>query len=219
MVGFSFTSFSDLTFYFYVCGYKNTVNRETASFHSRDEHITVLRYDKTMALITKTTIESNAYTNIYNVLNNRSNIDDPRNSGNTSNTIRRFIYDYDPFHMSVNFRQFPYIILFLPELTYSATSTNGKLKNFEWRHRIIVRTASEGSQDQITDRGRTDMLNISDDINETFNKESVKQSLRALNIYKIEFNKIRYSTLVVDNKPVYESEYQLLYMLRLTVSD
>jgi len=112
----------------------------------------------------------------------------------------------------------PYIILGLPTLEYEAISTDGKVKDILWKQMITVRTVRESSSNVDTDRGRTDMLEITDNLNETFNSDSIKQTQSCNNIRKINLNKVDSTFDVVQGREVYESVYELTYYTRLTVS-
>ena len=173
-----------------------------------------------MTVISKTNIESAAYVNLYAIIDNRSNIVDPRRKSMTSATTqkRKFVYDSDPFMQSLNYSDMPYIILELPSLEYSAISTDGKYKDITWSQRIIVRTAREGASTVAIDSGRTDMLDICDDLQETFNKDSIKNTQGGNNIHKLNLTKVSTSSYVIDNVEIYESSFELKYYTRLQVS-
>ena len=167
------------------------------------------------AVITSSTIESNAYANIYGIMNNRSNIADPRGS---SAEERPFIVDSDPLVKSLEFSDYPIIILELPTLEYSREAEDGKRKFIKWIHNITVRTARDGSAGNRVDVGRSDMLAICDDINETFNSLSVRKELHGLNIRKVKIEKVGTDTLAVSQNQLYEATYELTYEIRLQVS-
>ncbi len=173
-----------------------------------------------MTIIDRTKIESAAYDNIYAIIDNRSNVVDPKRKGTTHSTTqkRKFVYDTDPFMRSINYSDMPYIVLELPILEYSAISTDGKHKDILWTQRIIVRTKKEGSSTVLTDTGRTDMFEICDDLHETFNKDSIKTTQGGYNIHKVNLTKINTSFDVIDNIELYESEFELTYYTRLQVS-
>lgn len=168
--------------------------------------------------LTKTTLQSSAYTEIYNVINNRVNVKDPRNASSTT-PLREFVYDSDPFEKGLDFSGMPYIILMLPQLVQSNHSINGKVKLLTWTQRIIVRTVQGGSSGSNPDAGRTDILNISDDLHETFNKTSVRQSLQVVLANNMMLNTINNDNLSLNQRTVYESEFELTYDTRFTVAD
>ena len=169
------------------------------------------------AVITKSNIESGAHNNIFAYVDNRTYIKDPRYSTLTT-TQRKFVYDFDPIIKDVNFGDFPYIIvkLPLPEYTNTRNSTNGKVKNVGWTQEIVVRTLRYGSGSTFLN---SDMLEICDDLQEMFNNETVKAELRLLNIYKLSLRKLDFDDVVIQDKSMLESSYELTYETRLTVSD
>ena len=168
-----------------------------------------------MTAITRTKIESNAYTTIFAILNDNSNINDPRDpTGN-----RAFIFDIDPLHIGQEWKGLPYIVLGLPVVEYTEQSVDGRFKLVFWKHKITVRTSREGSGANRIDAGRTDMLNICDDLQETFNKRTVRDPLAVDNVRKIKLIKISSDVFTIDQNQVYESEFDLGYMSRLQVSD
>ena len=169
------------------------------------------------ATLTKSTLQSQAYENINNILNTRTNVADPKDPNNLSN--RKYVYDSDPFLNSLNTDDFPYLIHGLPEMTSVSHSFNQKVRMLKFKHRIIVRTKRVASSSNvITDRGRTDMNSICDDLIETFNSVSIKATLQGYRMNNIKLDKTSTDDLVVNNQNVYESEYELTYDQRFTVS-
>ena len=69
------------------------------------------------AKITYDTIETNAFNNLFELIDNRSNIPDPRDPDNQK--IRRFVYDSDPFEKSIEGAPLePYIVQPSPPRTW-----------------------------------------------------------------------------------------------------
>ena len=173
-----------------------------------------------MAKISKTTIESNAHKNIYDVVNNRDYVADPRKGAH-----RKFVYFSDPLHKSSSFKDFPYVVVAYPLIEYSKVSCNGKVKTIGFTHKLFVRTVKDGSNNAITgsseaSQGMQDMWAIGDELNELFNTETYKAALRKLNIFMVNLNKDGFNDdLFMQEKNLFESEYTLKYELRLEVSD
>ena len=160
--------------------------------------------------ISYTTIESSSYNNVYSAMNDRNNIADPRDPDGKN--IRMFLYDFDPFHLSINFADMPYVILELPQIEYIRMSLHGKRKGILFKHRIVVRTARRGAGNtRNTDVGRTDMLTITDDLHQMFNGMTQRDRFRILNMVKVKLTKISTDTLSVDGKYMYESVFELEY--------
>lgn len=173
------------------------------------------------SIISRTSIEGRAYSNIYEIVDNRGYIIDPRRKGMTNITTqkRKFVYDCDPFNKAVNFEDMPYIILELPVVTGSVYSINGKYELINWSHRIIVRTAKDGASNTAIDSGRTDMLDICDDLQETFNSFVRREELAGWNMRKVVLDKVSVNTYAIDgSKDVYEAIYDLKYETRMAVS-
>ena len=169
------------------------------------------------AIIASTNIESGVQGNIIDVVDNRANIKDPRSpSSNEKN--RTFVYDSDPFQKCITFEDMPYIIVELPKLDYENVSTDGKHKNLFWRQTLTVRSARDGCSNSRTGVGYTDILAIGNDINSTFNSETIKANLRGYNMYELKIVKISAETISIQQKEAYESQYELSYETRMKVS-
>ena len=166
----------------------------------------------TQSKITATTIESSSYQTIFDEINKRTNVADPRDvPGNGS---RRFLYDFDPFHLAISFSDMPYIVLELPTIlgVNNKKSIDGTNKALLFTHRIVVRTTRRGAaQINNLDLGRTDMFGITNDLQAMFNKRSVKDTLACYGISDTTLVKISTDTLSVDAKYVYEAVYELSY--------
>ena len=155
-------------------------------------------------------LETNSYTNLLEQMNLRSNIADPKDP--VGKGTRQFIYDYDPFHISIDFSYLPYVIVELPTLEYGMTVSNGKRKELNFKHRITVRTNRVHSGNRnIVDNGRIDMLNITDDMNQMFNSDAVRQVFRNNDMYKFNLTKISTDTYPVDGNYIYEALFELEY--------
>lgn len=169
------------------------------------------------ANVTYDKLHTNAHTNILAILDNRNNVVDPR-SPNSTVVTRQFVYDSDPFLKAVNFSGFPYILLEFPTITLSKVSVNGVSKEVRWKQRITVRTARDGSANTREGVGRTDMMNICDDILQTFNSETIKQSLRVVNVFELKMEIVDTDTIATKDKEVYETTFELEYFTRMTVT-
>ncbi len=169
------------------------------------------------ARLDKSYIETYAHTNVLTYLDNRTYVKDPKSPSSTL-ADRQFIYESDPLDKSVNFSGFPYIILGFPTLEYSKESVRGKTKDISFKQMIIVRTAKDGNSNARTGAGRSDMLAICDDLNETFNSETVKATFRLLNMFNLKLTKESTDSIVVSQLDVFESVYSLTYDCRMVVS-
>ena len=170
-----------------------------------------------MVKIAYTNLLTSAFDNIHTILDTRSNIADPRDKSNTK--TRTFVYDSDPFEKSLGYEGMPYIVHTFPKLdTFDKVSSDSKHKEANWSHSIIVRTVREGSSNSYTDAGKTDMLNICDDILQTFNSSTIKSTLSLLNIRNINIQILRSSSALINQKEVFETEFELTHYTRLPTS-
>jgi hypothetical protein len=170
-----------------------------------------------MTAVTRTKLLTTPYESVYSIINNRSYIDDPRNSGITS-SIRKMIYDSDPLDLALDFSLFPYVVLKLPKLEGETKSADGRFQWLYYTQEIVIRTLMGGSGQSRPDAGRTDMLNLTDALMYTFKNQTVLQSLRDGYIYNVELNQTDTNTTTYDDRNVFEASFELKYHFRFQVS-
>jgi hypothetical protein len=170
----------------------------------------------TADVIDKTKIKSQADKNVRSVMDNRSNIADPRDPDNVKR--RPLIYDTDPFDRNISFEGVPYIILKMPIVVQGQKSVGGKKGWIMWEHEIIVRAAKQGASNSLEDKGRTEYLQLCDDLVETWESRSIIQSLKVKNMHLFKLEELNSDQGVINNVDVYESTYRLSYRTRMTVS-
>jgi hypothetical protein len=166
--------------------------------------------------VTYQTIASYAYDDIFDIIDTRSYIGDPRDSTNIQK--RKFVYTSDPFNTSLSFNLLPYIIVNPDTIDYSSVSANGKYKNVIWNMRVVVRAERDGASNSRTGIGYKDVLQIEDDLMETFNSETVKDILRGYGIYYLQLIKTNQDYPVIDGKECIEAEYVIECKCRMAVS-
>lgn len=164
--------------------------------------------------ITYSTLESQAYSTLLTFL--QDNITDPRDP----NGNRKFIYDSDPLHKAIDFSNFPYIVfeLSIPSPDAGSRTTDGKGRLVTWKHTITVRTVKDGSGGNLTDRGRSDMLSICDDLQSSLADVTNRVNLGASNIRNLILTKIQVDTPIIAEEITYESIFELQYSTRIQVS-
>lgn len=163
--------------------------------------------------ITKSTLMSYAYDNIFSTIDNRSNVKDPKTNGK-----RQFVYHNDPWSKGQDYGKYPYIIVRFPEIDYDNQSLDSNSKDISWTHEVTVRTAMAGAINKQRSSGVTDMMEIIDDLNETFNSKSVKDQLRLLGHYNIKIRVVDNDEIVDDNsKHIFETTLEITYDTRKQV--
>ncbi len=170
------------------------------------------------AVITKTTLISAPHQNVFDYINNRSYVTDPRNT-NSTEQLRVFVYDRDPFQKAINFNGLPYIIVGFPTMGQSKWSQDGKVKEIEWTQEITCRAARDGSANNQISQGRTDMLSMADDLHSLFNNNDRKKEFQDLNMFFMTLNQISDNSVTIQMKELMEWSFELTYHTRITVSD
>lgn len=123
---------------------------------------------------------SESWQNVYDLVNNRSNVADPT-TASTSN--RKWVYTRDPDVKSISFKGFPYMIVYPTNIDFSPEQTvDGEKKWVNWGVEIEVVTCDRGFNN-LDGKGQTHIDAISDDIAETFNKTSNRNTLKANGLY------------------------------------
>src|SRR3990167_4316980 len=92
------------------------------------------------AIITKDNVFSQSYANLFNLINNRTNIPDP----NDSNGLRKFVYQREPLTLGRGFYGFPFIVIPLTDVS-NKRFTNGNKKKMGYSFEIVVYTSDKES--------------------------------------------------------------------------
>ena len=167
-----------------------------------------------MTAITTATLYSEPNTLTYDILNTRSYITDPKDATGA----RTFVYDSEPFAKAVDFGKFPYIFLKLPVLDQEQNSADSKHHMLTYTQSIIVRTCRDGSGGSRTDSGKSNMKSICDDMFETFNKATVKQLYRTSQLFKPILKLLNSDSGLINQKAIYETEFEISFETRFKVS-
>lgn len=135
----------------------------------------------TATAISKTTLFTNAWADIYSIMNTRSNIRDPSDNNGT----RKFIYARIP-NIKGNNVDFPFIVLNQPKIiSQTRPSLDMKRKMLTYSCEIEVYTSDFYTNGTPNGKGQAWLNQISDDIYKTFNNNTVRQSLKDLKIENV----------------------------------
>ena len=130
----------------------------------------------TASFVSKSTMLSQAWQNVYDIVNNKSYVADPTT---VSTQSRKWIYSREPDIKAMDFQEFPYIIVNPATLSFGKLrSGNRQLRSVSWSIIIEVVTCDRGFSNS-DGKGMTHLDVISDDIIEAFNNETVQNTLRA----------------------------------------
>ena len=122
--------------------------------------------------VTASTIASQSYANLYNLINNRSNVPLPTGLP----TDHKFIHTREP-RIGRNFRGFPFIVLqrSKPTKGISTVSLTKSFMSFDFILRVV--TKDDDSDSTGIPLGITQMEDITDNIIKTLNSDSNRKSL------------------------------------------
>ena len=155
-------------------------------------------------------LDSVPYDNVYELMNDRLNIPDPKSRP----TGKAFIFDLDPLMKGLGFAGLPYIVLELPTIDSVRASLNNKYDMMTWKHIITVRSARDGSSNTKIDVGRSDIQSISNSLFKMFNSHEIKQTLRDCGQERTNLKKISTDVVTIDQKQLYEAVFELKYTTR-----
>ncbi len=131
------------------------------------------------ASITYNTIYTQSHANIYNLINNRSNVPDPARPNDAGTThSRKFVYSRKPRHKGRNFEGFPYIIIPYDDVTQGKATADASKANLIYDIDIIIITKDSDSDSSGSPKGGEQLSTISDDIIKTINA-----NIKTLNNY------------------------------------
>lgn len=125
-----------------------------------------------------TNIFSQSWQNLFDLINNRSNVADPISTNSTS-SFRKMVYSRDPDVKAIDFSDFPYIIVG----TIGVDNTSGKFTvdakkgqvDFTCNVEVVTCDRGVGNRDG---KGAIDNDTISNDIYETLMSASNRTTLR-----------------------------------------
>ena len=159
-------------------------------------------------LISKSNIFTQIHANIYNLINNRSNVPDPVDSfGN-----RKFVYVREPLYLSTNFKGFPFIVV--PNADYSQLD-NQMFSGTKAREKdditIIVMTQDKDSDTSGDPSGASQLDNISNSVLQTMNDVSNRAMLRTNGLSNIKVDSTSYEWTEINGKMVFRREINISF--------
>lgn len=170
-----------------------------------------------MARIDYTNIYSEPSDNVYNLIDTRTNVSDPRDPQNIKN--RKFVYHFEPRAKAMDFSKYPYIIVEDGLLdTPTMKTIDAKKEYLRWSQTVIVRTVSDGSGSNRTDAGHTDMRTICNGIIKTLKNSTNKQTLRDYDMFNVDVTVTNIDTVVLNQQNLHETTFEVTYATKMQVS-
>jgi len=171
--------------------------------------------------ITRSGLFTQAYWNVFNLVNNRSNVVDPHTNGSSGK--RSFVYSREPEVNGLNFAGYPFIILHPVRVSQSRHTLGRTTAQVDWSVLIEVRNndtfAREKPGIDPVGRGLAQLDSVSDDVFETFNSETNKNTMETYGMYFVNPEVTSEDTINLENETVYVREIELRFRnALLTVS-
>ncbi len=165
------------------------------------------------ARITYENIYNQSYANIFNLINNRSNVPNP----NDSSGSRKFIYQREPRVSGKNFAGFPFIII--PNTDISRSSgTFSKKKRIGYSFEIMVYTVDKTSDTKGDPSGAEQNNTISGNIFKTLNDSTNRKTFRNYGFYNFEITDSPAEPDELEGQPVFIRTFTVEFNQMLRVS-
>ena len=160
--------------------------------------------------IGKSNLYSQAYANIYNLINTRASVVDPIDSTGA----RKFIYTRDPRVQGRGFKGYPLIIINPADIPFNNPSFNRKNKDTEFKFIIEVWSSDDivGRQDN----GLQYLDSISDDIMESLNAE--ENTLSRYGLHNMEIESSPADSMDVGNTFIFTRTFTITFENRMLLS-
>lgn len=165
------------------------------------------------ANITKDNLLSQAWTNIYDTINNRTYIPDPISPGGG----RKFVYTRIPNIKSPGFQGFPFIVLSQPIVLQDRESINYKRKDVIHTITLTIFSTDRANNNQNPGDGIRYLNLISDDVISIFNSDTVKELLRPFGIENLNIDNSSSDVDDLEEDVVFNRVFEINFKKRLDV--
>lgn len=157
--------------------------------------------------IAKTNLYSQAYANLYNLINTRTNIADPVDS----NGVRKFIYRREPRNRAKGFRGYPLIILHPIDISFDNPSFSKNIKDETFKFEIEIWSSDD--IDNYENRGAEFVDTISNSLLTTLT--SNESTLVEYGMYNMDISSSPADTLQVGNSFLFTRIFSISFKNRM----
>jgi len=161
----------------------------------------------TLAAIDKTNMLSQAWQNVYDIVNNRTYIPDPLSPGGG----RKFVYTREPNPKSNTFAGFPFIVLQQPLVSFDRESMNYKRKMTRYTIVMTVYSSDRLAMNQQPGDGVKYLNSISNDVIEAFNSSTVKEILRPYAMDNLNIDCTGNDVIDLDEDVVFTRDFEITF--------
>ena len=163
--------------------------------------------------ITKDNYFTQIHANIFNLINNRSNVPLPDGLP----TTHKFVYVREPNYMSDNFQGFPFIVVPDPEVSQAGKTADASKAFQDETFEIIIMTSDKNSDGEGNPVGAQQMRDIKTNIKKTLDNLTNSKTLRNNGLRNKTFPSITQDWGEADQKPVFRTEFNLRFSNQLRV--
>ena len=167
--------------------------------------------------ITKSSLISQAHENVKSLIDNRSNVSDPiqPNPGGLDK-LSKFVYTKQAKIFSTNFKGYPFIIVKKPIMVPSVMSLSSSRARIDWE--IIIEVMCSDNIRGNSDKGAAYTEQIVDDILETLNDTSNKNTLRNFGMAHFLPAVEDFDTIDLGNESIFVARLTIPFRKRLDIS-
>ena len=158
-----------------------------------------------------TSIVTQSWQNVYELISDKNNVDDPIQSGSS----RKMVYSREP-DKGIEFQGYPYVIVTTPEVRFGKSSLDGSRREVVWE--IEVEIHSSDDIPELRGNGQAYFKQIADDIIKTFNDVTNRKVLRGYGMGTFFPNLEIKEVTTIDQEVVYMNRFRLIFSKRLKVS-
>lgn len=158
--------------------------------------------------INSTNIASKSYANLYNLINNRTNVPDP----NDSTGLRKFVYQRIPKIESREFKGYPFIVVRRSSPNKTGDTANKGKGIYELNFMITVYTQDNTSDSSGNPSGASMCEDISDDIIKTLDSPTNQLTFVGYNMGRLRYTMTSEEGIDFEgNFTIYSSEFKITF--------
>lgn len=166
------------------------------------------------ATVTKSNLFSQAFTNLFNLINDRSNIPDP-----LGNISRKLVYTDEPDVKARGFENYPFIIIYPINVDISEENKSLDNKDAEVSKEFKMEIRSSNRMPgKHNGNGKQYLDALSDSLYSTLNSEANQLTLRIYYMSKLNLNTDDTDKTVVDGGEIFVRRFTLSFNTRMAVS-
>ena len=166
-------------------------------------------------IVSRINLNSQPYANIYNLINNRSNVPDP-----LGNIQRKFVYTKVPDIEGREFKanSFPFIVVKKQRRGEKSNFTLDEKSAMVFGEIEVEVYSSNDMMGKHKDKGVSYLESISDDLEETFNSASNKIILRNYNMGDLNITLDDSDTIEMGTQTIFVNSFTITFGTRMVVS-